>query len=150
MQYQPTFPGWVHLPEKRDCRTTHTDRTPEIDFQLRAGIGVGGALDFAKQPIPSVVEYDVEPSKNLLGPSKGGGDIRGASDIEGEEKELRGWVVLGERGEDGGIAKGSHDNVAFAEDDLGEGFSEPRGRACDCHDCDMSVQVNMSASRGTH
>ena len=49
-----------------------------------------------------------------MGAGKGGGDIGGTCDVEGEEKKLGGRVLLGERGENGGCAEGGDDDVAFA------------------------------------
>ena len=132
LQYHPTLPRWVHLPEKFDRSPTHTDRAPKIHLEQRACISVGGALNLAQNPGPGIVEHDVESSKGFLGAGKGGGDVRGTSDVEGEDEELGGGVLLGERGENGGFAKCGDDDVAFAEDNLGEGFSEPRGRTSDC------------------
>ena len=150
LQYHPTFPGRVHLPEKFDRRATHTNRAPKVHLEQCACIGVGGSLDLTQHPAPGIVEHDVESSKDFLSACKGGGDVRGTGDVEREDEELGGGVLLGERGENGGFAEGGDDDVAFAEDDLGEGFSEPGGRAGDCRGwrC-MSVSQYFDAS-GTH
>ena len=114
LQYHSTLPRWVYLPEKLDRCATHADRTPKIHPKQRACIGIGGALDFTKHHVPGIVEHDVESSKDFLGAGKGGGDVRGTGDIEGEDEELGGGVLLGERGENGGCAEGGDDDVAFA------------------------------------
>ena len=114
LQYHPTHPRRIHLPEKFDRSPTHTDHTPKIHLEQRACISVGGALDLTQHPVPGIVEHDVESSKDFLGAGKGGGDVRGTSDVEGEDEELGGGVLLGERGENGGCAEGGDDDVAFA------------------------------------
>ena len=149
LQYHPTHPRWIHLPEKFDRSPTHTDRAPKIHLEQRACISVGGALDLAQNPEPGIVEHDVKSSKDLLGASKGGGDVRGTGDIEREDEELGRRVLLSERGENGGFAEGGDDDVALAEDDLGEGFSEPGGRAGDCRWRCVSVSQYFDES-GTH
>ena len=63
--------------------------------------------------MPGIVEHDVESSKDFLGAGEGGSDIRGTGDVEGEEKELGGRVLFGERGENGGCAEGGDDDVTF-------------------------------------
>ena len=140
LQYHPTLPRWIHLPEKLDRSPAYTDRTPEIHLKHRAGIGIGGALDFTNHRVPGIVEHNVESSKDFLGAGKGGGDIKGTGDVEGEEQELGGGVLFGERGENRRCPECGDDDVAFAQDDLGEGFSEPGGRAGDCRGwCYMSA-----------
>ena len=150
LQYHPAFPRWIHLPEKFDRSPTHTDRTPKIHLEQRACISVGGALDLTQHPVPGIVEHDVESSKDFLGAGKGGGDVRWTGNVEGEEKELGRGILLGEREENGRFAEGGDDDVAFAEGNLGEGFSEPGGRAGDCRGwrC-VSVSQYFDES-GTH
>ena len=150
LQYHPTLPRWIHLPEKLDRSPAYTDRTPEIHLKHRAGIGIGGALDFTNHRVPGIVEHNVESSKDFLGAGKGGGDVRWTGNVEGEEKELGRGILLGEREENGRFAEGGDDDVAFAEGNLGEGFSEPGGRAGDCRGwrC-VSVSQYFDES-GTH
>jgi hypothetical protein len=150
LQYHPTLPRWIHLPEELDRRATHADRSPKIHIEQRACIGVGSALDLTKNPEPGIVEHDVESSKDFLSAGKRGGDVRGTGDVEGEEKELCGGVLLGERGENRGFTEGSDDDVAFAEDHLGEGFSEPGGRARDCHGSRCVSASQYFDESGTH
>ena len=149
LQYHPTHPRRIHLPEKFDRRATHTDRAPKIHFEQCACIGIRGALDLTQNPEPGIVEHDVESPKDFLGASKGGGDVRGTGNVEGEDEELGRGVLLDERGENGGFAKCGDDDVAFAEDNLGEGFSEPGGRAGDCRWRCVSVSQYFGVS-GTH
>ena len=125
------MPGWVHLFEKLDRSPTHTDRAPEVHLEQSPGVGVGCAFDLAHHGESGIVEYDVETTEDVLGASKGSGNIIWTGDVEGEEEELGGWVAGGEMGENGGCAEGSDDDVAFTEEDLSEGFSEPGGRAGD-------------------
>lgn len=132
LKYHATFPGRVYLSEKPDRCATHADCTPEVDLQLRAGVGIGCALDFAEQAVPGIVEHDVESSKHFLDACKCGGDIGRTSDVEGEEKKLGGRVLFGEVEENRGPAEGGDDDIAFAEEDLSEGLSEPGRRAGDC------------------
>ena len=64
--------------------------------------------------MPGIVEHDIEAPEDFLGAGEGSGDIGGTGDVEGEETELGGRVVLSEMGENGGFAEGSDDDVAFA------------------------------------
>ena len=85
-----------------------------------------------------------------MGADEGGGDIGGTGDVEGEEKELGGRVLRSERGEHGRFAECGDDNVALAEDGFDEGFSQPGGRAGDCHGWRYMSAIQHFDVSGTH
>lgn len=125
MQNHPTFAGWVYLSEKLDRLAARADCAPKIHLEHRTCIGVGRALDLAKHGVPGIVKQDIESSKNFSSPVKGSGDVSRTGDIQGEEKESRRRIQLGEMRKSSGFAEGRDSDVAFAEHDLSDGFSEP-------------------------
>ena len=93
--------------------------------------------------MPGIVEHNVESSKDLLSPGKSGSDVRRTGNVESENQKLRGRVLFGERRKTRGFAKCCNDDVALAEGDFRDGFSQPGGRSGDYRIRGRCVSVSL-------
>ena len=122
----------VPVPHRRHRRPRHVQQPEEIHLHLRPDLRLAVLLEVARQPVPGVVDHDVDPAELGQRRLEGGRDGRRLRHVEREREEVRraGALELQRLG----LPRCRNTDVAMVEHFLGIVVAEPGRGAGDKED----------------